>query len=118
MVLMIVIGLCAGLLAGVFGIGGGIVIVPSLVFFAGMTQRRAVGTSLASLLLPVGILAAWQYWQEGNIDVRGAALIAAGVTVGAWASARFSAGVAPVTLQRGFALLLVGMAIRLWVKAA
>jgi len=117
-VLYVVIGLCAGLLAGVFGIGGGIVIVPALTLWMGMAPRRAVGTSLGALLLPVGILAARQYWSEGNIDVRGAALIAAGVTAGAWASARFSQGIAPATLQKGFALLLLAVAIRMWVRAS
>ena len=65
-----------------------------------------------------GILAARAYWKSGNIDVRGAALIALGLTGGAWVSARYAQGLPPATLQRGFALLLVVMAIRMWVKAA
>ena len=117
-VLFVVIGLVAGLLAGVFGIGGGIVIVPALALWMGMAQRRAVGTSIAALLLPVGILAAWQYWNEGNIDVRGALLISLGVTVGAFISARYSQGLAPATLQKGFAVLLLVVAVRMWVKAS
>lgn len=116
--LYVLIGLVAGLLAGVFGIGGGIVIVPALVLWLGMAQRRAVGTSIGALLLPVGILAAWQYWNEGNIDVRGALLIALGVTVGAFISARYSHGMAPATLQKGFAILLLIVAVRMWVKAS
>ena len=116
--LYILIGLVAGLLAGVFGIGGGIVIVPALALGMGMTFKRAVGTSIGALLLPVGILAAWEYWKAGNIDVRAALLIAVGVTAGAWASARYAQGLAPAVLQRGFAILLVVMAIRMWVKAA
>jgi hypothetical protein len=116
-ILYLLIGLVAGLLAGVFGIGGGIVIVPALTLWLGMEPRRAVGTSLGALLLPVGILAAWQYWKEGNIDVQGALLMALGVTLGAWASARVSAGIAPATLQRSFAVLLVLVAARMWLKA-
>ena len=116
-VLYLLIGLVAGLLAGVFGIGGGIIIVPALTLWMGMAPRRAVGTSIASLLLPVGILAALQYWKEGNIDIRGALLIALGVTLGAFFSARYSAGVAPATLQRGFAILLFVVAVRMWFKA-
>jgi hypothetical protein len=115
--LYLVIGLCAGLLAGVFGIGGGVVIVPALMFAMGMTPRRAVGTSIGSLLLPVGILAAIQYWREDNIDVRAALLIALGVTAGAYVSARLSQGIAPALLQKGFAILLLAMAVRMWVKA-
>jgi len=102
----------------VFGIGGGIVIVPALTLWMGMGPRRAVGTSIGALLLPVGILAAWQYWNEGNIDVRGALLIAVGVTVGAFVSARYSQGIAPATLQKGFAVLLLLVAIRMWVRAS
>jgi uncharacterized membrane protein YfcA len=116
--LFIAIGLVAGLLAGVFGIGGGIIIVPALILWAGMSQRRAVGTSIAALLLPVGILAAWQYWNEGNIDVRGALLIALGVTCGAWVSARLSHGLPPGAVQKGFALLLVVVAVRMWFRAS
>ena len=111
------IGIAAGLLAGVFGIGGGIVIVPALALGMGMDYKRAVGTSIGALLLPVGILAAREYWKTGNIDVRAAILIAIGVTGGAWVSARYAQGLAPAMLQRGFAILLVVMAIRMWVKA-
>jgi uncharacterized membrane protein YfcA len=117
-VLYIIIGIVAGLLAGVFGIGGGIVIVPALALGMGMDYKRAVGTSIGALLLPVGILAAWEYWRSGNIDLRAAWLIAVGVTGGAWVSARYAQGLAPAMLQRGFAILLVVMAIRMWVKAA
>ncbi len=116
-VLYIVIGLAAGLLAGVFGVGGGIVIVPVLALGMGMAPRRAIGTSIGALLLPVGILAARQYWQEGNMDIRGALLIALGITGGAWISARASAAASPQLLQRGFAVFLVIVAARMWVKA-
>ena len=116
--LYVVIGIAAGLLAGVFGIGGGIVIVPALALGMGMEYKRAVGTSIGALLLPVGILAALEYWKSGNIDVRAAWLVALGITGGAWVSARYAQGLAPAVLQRGFAILLVVMAIRMWVKAA
>jgi uncharacterized protein len=112
------IGIAAGLLSGLFGIGGGIVIVPALALGMGMEYKRAVGTSIGSLLLPVGILAARAYWKGGNIDVRAAALIALGLTGGAWLSARYAQGLAPAMLQRGFAILLVVMAVRMWVRAA
>lgn len=116
--LYVIIGIAAGLLAGLFGIGGGIVIVPALALGMGMEYKRAVGTSIGALLLPVGILAALEYWKSGNIDVRAAWLVALGITGGAWVSARYAQGLAPAVLQRGFAILLVVMAIRMWVKAA
>ena len=116
--LFLVIGFAAGILAGLFGLGGGIIIVPALTLGAGMSAPRAIGTSLGALLLPVGILAAREYWDAGNIDVRAALLVAAGITIGAWVSARYAQHVPPATLQRGFALLLVVMAARMWLKAA
>ena len=116
-VLYIIIGVAAGLLAGLFGIGGGIIIVPALALGMGMDYKRAVGTSLAALLLPVGILAAREYWKAGHIDVRAAWLVAFGITAGAWVSARYAQGLPPAMLQRGFAILLVVMAIRMWIKA-
>lgn len=116
--LYVIIGVGAGLLAGLFGVGGGIVIVPALALGMGMSYKRAVGTSLGALLLPVGILAAREYWKGDNIDVRAALLVAVGITAGAWVSARFAQGLPPATLQRGFAILLVVMALRMWVKAA
>ena len=64
----ILIGLMTGVLSGVFGIGGGIIIVPSLIFFAKMSQKTAVGTSLGSLLLPVGLLGVWTYYKDGHVN--------------------------------------------------
>ncbi len=118
LVLFVVIGFAAGILAGLFGLGGGIIIVPALTLGMGMTSPRAIGTSLGALLLPVGILAAREYWEAGNIDIRAALLVAAGITLGAWLSARYAQHVPPATLQRGFAVLLVVMAVRMWMKAA
>ncbi|HEX3928606.1 MAG TPA: sulfite exporter TauE/SafE family protein [Gemmatimonadales bacterium] len=118
LLLFLLIGFAAGLLSGLFGIGGGIVIVPALALGMKFQQQRAVGTSIAALLLPVGILAAYEYWKGGNIDVRGAALIAVGITVGAGVTARFAQGLAPLAMQRAFAVLLVVMAVRMWFKAA
>ncbi len=85
---LILVGLAAGIFAGLFGIGGGVVIVPVLVLFAGFTLVEATGTSLAAILLPVGILGAIAYYRAKIIDVRASLFIAAGllttVAVGAW----------------------------------
>jgi len=111
------IGLVAGLLSGVFGIGGGIIIVPAMVLVARVTPHRATGTSLAALLLPVGALGAWQYWKRGDVDVRAAAFIALGILVGAWGGAYLGLSIPPRTLQRAFAVLLVAVAAQLWWKS-
>ena len=82
--LFVVIGLAAGLLSGVFGIGGGVVIVPALIYWAGFTQRRATGTSLAVLLPPIGFAAMWEYYRHDNVNVRAAMIIAVAVFAGGW----------------------------------
>ena len=81
------IGLAAGLAAGFFGVGGGILIVPALTFLAGFTQERATGTSLAVLLPPVGLLAVIEYYRHGNVDLKAGVLIALGLVLGAWLGA-------------------------------
>jgi hypothetical protein len=85
--LYIVIGLVSGVAAGVFGIGGGILIVPALVYLAGFSPQRATGTSLAVLLPPIGLAAALEYYRHGNIDIRAAVLLAITMFVGAWMGA-------------------------------
>lgn len=93
------------------------VIVGALVTFARFPMHRATGTSLAALLLPVAILGVMQYWKAGHVDVRAAVLLAGGLLVGAWAGARLALQMNGATLQRTFAVFLVVMAVRLWVKA-
>lgn len=111
------IGLAAGVLAGMFGIGGGIVIVPALIILAKMSATSATGTSLGALLLPVGALGAWEYWRHGHVNVKAAALIALGLFLGAWFGARLAIQLPPHVLRRSFAVFLLVVAVRLWVKA-
>ncbi len=106
-------GLIAGVLSGLFGIGGGLVIVPSLIIFAGFTATQAAGTSLGALLLPVGALGAWEYWQAGKIDLPMAAILAVGLLLGAFVGARIGISLPPQTTQRLFGLLLLVFGARL-----
>jgi uncharacterized membrane protein YfcA len=115
--LFVIIGLAAGVLAGLFGIGGGILIVPALMYVTRLPPQIATGTSLAALLLPVGALGAWEYYKHGLLKVPAALLIAAGLFVGAWFGARLAVHMEPRTLQRGFAVFMVLAAIQLWWKA-
>ena len=110
-------GLVAGVLSGIFGIGGGLIIVPALVFFAKMSQRTAVGTSLGALLLPVGALGVYTYWRGGNVDMKAAAWIALGMLLGAYGGATVAKVVSESTLKRAFAVLLVIVAGRLWMTS-
>lgn len=113
----LLIGLAAGVLSGLFGIGGGIVIVPALVVVAHMTQKVATGTSLAALLLPVGALGAWEYYKTGALDGRAALLIAPGLAVGALLGAKLALQLPGRELQRAFAVFLVLIAGRMWISA-
>jgi uncharacterized membrane protein YfcA len=116
-ILFLALGLAAGVLSGLFGIGGGIVIVPALLFFARMSPATATGTSLAALLLPVGALGAWSYYRGGHLDPRAALLIAVGLFFGAYLGAMLNQALAPRTAARVFAVFLVAVAVQLWRSA-
>jgi uncharacterized protein len=115
--IFLVIGLAAGVLSGLFGIGGGVVIVPALLLLGRLPMITATGTSLAALLLPVGALGAWEYYRHGHLNIPAAALIALGLFLGAWFGARLAQDVSGPTLRRLFALFMVAVAIRLWLGA-
>jgi hypothetical protein len=107
------LGLVGGVLSGIFGIGGGLVIVPGLILLVGMTAKQAAGTSLAALLLPVGIFGAIEYWRGDYVDVRIAVLLAVGLLVGAFIGARLAIGLPNELIQRAFGVLLVLIGLRL-----
>jgi uncharacterized membrane protein YfcA len=107
------IGVITGLLSGLFGIGGGVVIVPALILVAGMKPEMAIGTSLASLLLPVGALGAWHYYQHGYVEIRPALWIAIGLTLGAFLGAHVALRLPVRDLQRVFAVFLAFIAVHL-----
>jgi uncharacterized membrane protein YfcA len=106
------VGAGAGVLSGIFGIGGGVVIVPALILLAGFSVTQAAGTSLAALLLPVGALGALEYWRAGLVDVRVAAILAAGLLLGAYLGARVGISLPAEAVQRAFGVLLVVIGIR------
>ena len=114
---LLLIGVLAGVFAGMFGIGGGLIIVPALALLYGMKQHAAVGTSLGALLLPVGALSAWVYWKNGNVNVKYSVLLAAGLLVGAFVGAKLVEPVSDVTLRRMFGAFLLIVSVRmLWAK--
>jgi uncharacterized membrane protein YfcA len=107
----IILGVLTGILSGLIGLGGGFLIVPALVFLFGMSQHQAQGTTLAMLVPPIGILAAWTYYQKGFVDIRIAAFIAAGFFIGSAVGARYAVGLSSETLGKifGVALVLIGL---------
>jgi uncharacterized protein len=86
-VLMILIGLFSGIASGIFGIGGGVIIVPALIYLAKFSQHAAIGTSLAILLPPVGLMAVMEYYRHGNVDLKAALIVAVAFMVGGWIGA-------------------------------
>ena len=113
-IIYILIGVAAGVLSGLFGIGGGVVIIPALLFVARMSPLTATGTSLGALLLPVGALGAWEYYRKGNLEIRASLLLALGLFFGAYFGARVAQMLTPVQLKRAFAVFLVLVAVRIW----
>ncbi len=106
----ILIGLGAGALSGMFGIGGGVLIVPALMYGMGFSQKTATGTSLAILLPPIGMAAVMQYYRSGHVDFRAGLLIAASMFLGGWLGAKFALQLDPKMLKSlfGVFLLLLG----------
>jgi len=110
---ILLIGLGAGIASGLFGIGGGVVIIPAMVLIARLDQHTAVGTSLAALLLPVGILGVVEYWRRDQMNLVYAALLAAGLLVGVLLGAKFAGKLDDLTLRRAFAVFLLVVAARM-----
>ncbi len=115
-IVLLLIGVAAGVLSGLFGIGGGVVIVPSLIYLAKMTPHEATGTSLAVLVMPLGAaVGATIYYRNGYIQIVPAILVALGMIAGAVLGAKLAPHLDALVLRRAFAVLLVLTAGKLWV---
>jgi uncharacterized membrane protein YfcA len=112
-VLLIAVGLVAGFLSGLIGIGGGVIIVPALVLFLGFTQKAAQGTSLGILLLPVGILAVLQYYKQGYINVNYILIVAAAFVVGGLFGSKLALSLSDEKMKKVFAVILMIIAIKM-----
>lgn len=107
----LLLGLIAGILSGLLGIGGGIIVVPALVLFFGFSQHLAQGTTLAMMVPPIGLLAAWWYYSKGYVDIKVASLMCIGFFLGGLLGAKFATAIPEATLSRifGVALLLISV---------
>ena len=113
---MAAIGICSGVLAGLMGVGGGLLIVPLLVYAFGYPQHKAQGTSLVALLLPVGAMAAYRYWKAGQADIRGGLIIGLGMFAGAWAGAALAGQFSDNAMRKVFAVFLLAVSIEMFFK--
>jgi uncharacterized membrane protein YfcA len=111
--ILVLVGLAAGILSGLVGVGGGIIIVPALVFFLGFTQHEAQGTSLGLLLLPVGILAVMNYYNKGHIDVRIVLIMSAAFVAGGFLGSKMALIIPQEMLKKIFAIVLLYTAVRM-----
>jgi len=109
----ILIGLAAGVCSGMFGIGGGVVIVPALLLVTSMDVRDATGTSLAALIPPVGLLGAAEYYRGGHINVKAAAIIAGGLFIGAYFGSRIMLSIPSGPAKKVYAVFLLVLAVRM-----
>ena len=113
LVILIFVGLAAGFLSGLIGIGGGVIIVPALVFFVGMTQKEAQGTSLGILLLPVGILAVIQYYKQGYLNVNYVAVVAVAFIAGGFLGSKLAITLSDAKVKKIFAVVLLLIAVKM-----
>ncbi|HCL07089.1 MAG TPA: permease [Chitinophagaceae bacterium] len=112
-ILLILIGLAAGFLSGLVGIGGGIIIVPALVLLLGFTQKQAQGTSLGIMLLPIGILAVIQYYKQGYINVNYVLIVALAFVAGGFLGSKLSLSLSDERMKKVFAVVLFIISVKM-----
>lgn len=114
--LVAVLGLGAGVVSGLFGVGGAVVIIPGLVLLAKLPQHTAHGTSLAALAVPIGIIiGTLEYHKRGQVNLGLAAVVAVGLIIGAYFGARLAGGMSDVMLRKAFGAFLLVVSVRMLV---
>jgi uncharacterized protein len=111
--IIILVGIAAGILGGLVGVGGGIIIVPALVYFIGFSQKTAQGTSLGLIMLPVGILGVLHYYKQGHVDFKVVGILAIGFFVGSYYGSKIALSLPQETIKKIFAILMVLIAIKM-----
>lgn len=111
--LLLVVGLLSGMLSGLIGVGGGIIIVPALIILLGFSQQQAQGTSLGILLLPVGLLAVYNYYKKGFIDIKVVLIMSVAFVIGGWFGSKIALNISQTALKRVFAVILVVIATKM-----
>jgi uncharacterized membrane protein YfcA len=110
---LIVIGIITGIAAGMLGIGGAIIMVPALVFIMGLSQHQAQGTSLAVMLPPIGVIAAYNYYKAGEVNLKFALILAGAFLIGSFFGSKFALNIPQHTLKKIFAILLLVVSLKM-----
>jgi uncharacterized membrane protein YfcA len=111
--LYVLLGVVAGIFSGIFGIGGGTILIPATVFLFGLTQHQAQGTTLALMVPPIGLLAAWRYWQAGNVKLNMAVFICLGFFLGGLIGAHMIQNMSDPLLKKLFGIFLLLVSLRM-----
>ena len=111
--IIILVGIAAGILGGLVGVGGGIIIVPSLIYFIGFSQKTAQGTSLGLIMLPVGILGVLMYYKQGHVDFRVVGILAIGFLAGSYFGSKIALSLPQETVKKIFAILMILIAVKM-----
>jgi hypothetical protein len=112
-IILILIGLMAGVFGGLFGVGGAVIMIPALVYFLGVDQHMAQGTSLAVLLPPIGIFAAYNYYKEGQVNIWFAVIIAISFMIGGYFGSKIALSLPEQLMKKIFAVFLILIALKL-----
>jgi hypothetical protein len=115
-IILIVIGLSAGIVSGMMGVGGAIIMVPALVFFLGLTQHQAQGTSLSVLIFPVGILAFWNYYKQGYVNFKITVIIILAFVIGGYLGSLVAVRIPERPLKIIFGMLIIVLGLRMIIK--
>jgi uncharacterized membrane protein YfcA len=113
LIMLLVIGVVTGIMAGMLGIGGAIILIPAMVFFLGFSQQMAQGTSLAVMLPPIGIFAAFNYWKAGQVNIKFALILAVAFIVGSYFGSKFALNIPQNILKKIFGILLLLVAAKM-----
>jgi uncharacterized membrane protein YfcA len=110
---LLLIGIIAGIMSGLLGIGGGTIVIPALVYLYGMSQHLSQGTTLAMMVPPIGLLAAWQYWRNGNVNIGWAAILCLGFFFGGLLGACYAQWIPDLALKRIFGVFFLIIALKM-----
>jgi len=113
LLLLMAIGIVTGIMAGMLGIGGAIIMIPALVYLMGFSQQMAQGTSLAVMLPPIGIIAAFNYWKAGQVNIKIAIILAVAFIIGSYFGSKFALNLPQPVLRKIFGVLLLLVAAKM-----